>query len=300
VDGQHRNYIGGEWVDGEAVANINPSNTEEIIGYYARGSSDDAKAAIEAAKGAFPSWSRSGIHQRHDILKTTSNETLKRREEIGRLLSREEGKTLVEGIAEATRAGQIFSFFAGECLRLAGETMPSLRPGIDVVVTREPTGAIGIITPWNFPIAIPAWKIAPALCYGNTVIFKPADLVPGSAWTLVDILARAGLPKGVLNLVMGRGTEVGDAILNSPDIQAITFTGSIETGRKVAVLSAKHLRKIQLEMGGKNPLVVLDDADLNTAVEVAAAGAFFRPVSAVLPHRAWWLPRQFTTNSSPR
>ena len=142
-------------------------------------------------------------------------------------------------------------------------------------MTREPVGVVGIITPWNFPIAIPAWKIAPALAYGNTVVFKPADLVPGSAWAIVDILVRAGLPKGVLNLVMGRGSVVGEAILNSPDINAITFTGSVETGRKVAAASAQHMRHFQLEMGGKNPLVVLDDADLKIAVECAANGAYF-------------------------
>ena len=153
--------------------------------------------------------------------------------------------------------------------------VPSVRPGIEVTMTREPVGVVGIITPWNFPIAIPAWKIAPALCYGNTVVFKPADLVPGSAWAIVDILARAGLPKGVLNLVMGKGSVVGDAIINSPDVNAITFTGSVSTGRKVADASVKLMRKFQLEMGGKNPLVVLDDADLKVAVEAPANGAYF-------------------------
>jgi acyl-CoA reductase-like NAD-dependent aldehyde dehydrogenase len=191
------------------------------------------------------------------------------------LLSREEGKTLAEGIGEVTRAGQIFDFFAGETLRLSGETLPSVRPGIGVEITREPVGVVGLITPWNFPIAIPAWKIAPALCYGNTVVIKPADLVPGSAWALVDILHRAGLPKGVLNLVMGRGSVVGQTMLDSPDINAVSFTGSVLTGRRVAEASVKVGRKFQLEMGGKNPTVVLDDADLKVAVEVAAQSAFF-------------------------
>ena len=173
------------------------------------------------------------------------------------------------------RAAQIFDFFAGEALRLTGETVPSVRPGVGVEMTREAVGVVGIITPWNFPIAIPAWKIAPALCHGNTVVFKPADLVPGSSWAIVDILHRAGLPKGVLNLVMGKGSVVGQTILDSPDVNAITFTGSVGTGKRVAAACVEHMRKFQLEMGGKNPLVVLDDADLATAVDCAVNGAFF-------------------------
>ncbi len=275
MDDLHRNYIDGDWVEGEAVADINPSNTDEIVGHYARGSADDAKRAIAAAREAFPAWSRSGIQQRHDILKAAGDEILRRREELGSLLAREEGKTLAEGIGETVRAGQIFDFFAGEALRLTGEVVPSVRPGLEVTMTREPVGVVGIITPWNFPIAIPAWKIAPAICYGNTVVFKPADLVPGSAWAIVDILARAGCPKGVLNLVMGRGSVVGDAIINSPDVNAMTFTGSVNTGRKVADASVRLMRKFQLEMGGKNPLVVLDDADLGVAVEAATNGSYF-------------------------
>ncbi len=276
TDELHRNYIDGEWVDGEAVPNINPSDTNEVVGTFARATTEDARRAIASAKAASRSWARSGIQQRHDILKAASDEILKRREEIGRDLSREEGKTLADGIAETTRAAQIFAFFAGETLRLAGETIPSVRPGIEVAMTREPVGVVGIITPWNFPIAIPAWKMAPAIAYGNTVVIKPADLVPGSTWTLVDILARAGLPKGVVNLVMGRGSVVGQEILDSPDINAISFTGSIQTGRRVAEASVKHLRKFQLEMGGKNPLVVVDDADLKNAIEVAANGGYFQ------------------------
>jgi len=271
----YRNYIAGEWVDGEAVENINPSNTDDSLGRYVRASREDAERAIAAAKEAFPAWSRSGIQQRHDILKKASDEILARKDEIGRQLSREEGKTLAEGIGETIRAAQIFDFFAGECLRLTGEIVPSVRPGIDVAMTREPVGVVGIITPWNFPIAIPAWKLAPALCYGNTVVIKPADLVPASTWAIVDILARAGLPKGVLNLVMGKGSVVGDAIVSSPDVKALSFTGSVATGRKLAAASVALMRKFQLEMGGKNPLVVLDDADLKVAVECAVNGAFF-------------------------
>ena len=270
-----RNLIGGEWVDGEAIPNINPSDTNDVVGEYARASKDDAQAAIAAAKAAFPAWSRSGLLERHAVLRKTADEITARKEELGRLLSREEGKTLAEGIGETVRAAQIFDFFAGEALRLAGEILPSVRPGVSVEVTREAVGVVGIITPWNFPIAIPAWKIAPALCYGNTIVFKPADLVPGCSWAIVDILHRAGLPKGVMNLVMGQGSVVGQTILDSPDIDAITFTGSVATGRRVAAASVEHMRKFQLEMGGKNPLVVLDDANLDTAVDCAVNGAFF-------------------------
>ncbi|MET0357796.1 MAG: aldehyde dehydrogenase family protein, partial [Pararhizobium sp.] len=209
----YQNLIAGEWVGSETSRNLSPSDTNDLVGLYAQASADDARDAIAAAKAAFPAWSRSGILERHAILRKASDEILARKEELGALLAREEGKVLPEAIGEVTRAAQIFDFFAGEALRLAGETLPSARPGIGVEVTREPLGVIGIITPWNFPIAIPAWKIAPALCYGNTVVFKPADLVPGCAWAIVDILHRAGLPKGVLNLVMGRGSIVGQALL---------------------------------------------------------------------------------------
>ncbi|PPJ49248.1 aldehyde dehydrogenase family protein [Rhizobium sp. KAs_5_22] len=271
----HKNLIAGEWVSGDASANINPSNTSDVVGDYARASAGDTKAAIAAAKAALPAWSRSGILERHAILKKTSDEIMDRKDELGRLLAREEGKTLPEAIGEVTRAGQIFDFFAGETLRLSGEVLPSVRPNIGVEITREAVGVVGIITPWNFPIAIPAWKIAPALAYGNTVVLKPADLVPGSAWALVDILHRAGAPAGVVNLVMGRGSVVGQALLDSPDVQALTFTGSTGTGKRVALASIEHNRKFQLEMGGKNPFVVLDDADLAVAVEAAANSSFF-------------------------
>lgn len=271
----HKNLIAGEWVSGDASANINPSNTNEIIGEYAHASAQDTKQAIAAAKAALPSWSRSPILERHALLKKAGDEITARKEELGRLLAREEGKTLPEAIGEVTRAGQIFDFFAGEVLRLSGEVLPSVRPNIGVEITREPVGVVGIITPWNFPIAIPAWKIAPALAYGNTIVLKPADLVPGSAWALVDILHRAGAPAGVVNLVMGRGSLVGQTLLDSPDVNAITFTGSVGTGKRVALASVEHNRKFQLEMGGKNPFVVLDDADLSVAVEAAANSSFF-------------------------
>ena len=271
----HKNLINGEWVGGEAIPNISPSDTNDVVGEYARATQADALSAIAAAKAAFPTWSRSGIMERHAILRKTSDEILARKEELGRLLAREEGKTLPEAIGETMRAAQIFDFFANEALRLAGEVLPSVRPNISVEVTREPVGVVGIITPWNFPIAIPAWKIAPALCYGNTVVFKPADLVPGCAHAIVDILHRAGLPKGVLNLVMGKGSVVGQAILDSADVHALTFTGSTGTGQRVAAASIVHNRKFQLEMGGKNPFVILDDADLDVAVDAALNSSFF-------------------------
>ncbi|RXT18801.1 aldehyde dehydrogenase family protein [Rhizobium leguminosarum] len=271
----YQNLIAGEWVGSNATKNINPSDTNEVVGLYADGSADDTRNAIAAAKAAFPAWSRSGIWERHVILKKAGDEIMARKDELGALLAREEGKTLPEATGEVIRASQIFEFFAGEALRLAGEVIPSVRPNIGIEITREALGVIGIITPWNFPIAIPAWKIAPALCYGNTIVFKPAELVPACSWAIVDILHRAGLPKGVLNLVMGKGSVVGQAMLESPDVHGITFTGSTGTGRRVAAASIEHNRKFQLEMGGKNPMVVLDDADLSVAVEAAANSGFF-------------------------
>ena len=271
-----KNYIAGVWVGAsESSPSINPSNTDDVVGVFPRASVADAERAIAAAKAAFPAWSRSSIQERHDILKRVGDEILARKDELGRLLAREEGKTLAEGIGESARAGQIFLFYAAECVRLAGEKIASVRPKIDVEITREPIGVVGIITPWNFPIAIPAWKIAPALAYGNCVVFKPADLVPAMAHALSEIIVRAGIPPGVFNLVMGRGSVVGEAMLNHPDVNAITFTGSVATGKKVAASCVGGMKKFQLEMGGKNPLVVLDDAELPVAVECAVNGAYF-------------------------
>ena len=272
----YRNYVAGDWRTAQAAfRNINPSDLSDVIGEYAEGTAADAADAVAAAKAALPGWAGATIQQRCDCLEKAGNEILARKEELGTLLSREEGKTKPEGIGEATRAGYLFKFFAGECVRLAGEMLPSVRPGIRVEITREPVGVVGIITPWNFPIAIPAWKIAPALAYGNCVVFKPADLVPGSAWALADILSRSGLPKGVFNLVMGRGSVVGELVSTSPDVDAVSFTGSVETGKRVAQNCVARLAKVQLEMGGKNPQVVLDDADLDVAVNVAVQSAFF-------------------------
>ena len=272
------NHIGGEWREGhEAARNINPSDTDDVIGEFTRGDAGDVDRAVAAARAAFPAWSRSTPQLRHDILKRASDEVFSRVDELGRILSREEGKTLAEGIGEATRAAQVLGFFAGECLRTGGEAIASVRPGVGVEITREAVGVVGLITPWNFPIAIPAWKIAPALAWGNCVVVKPADLVPHSAWMLVDILVRAGLPEGVLNLVMGRGSVVGQRMIEHPGIDAVSFTGSVGTGRAIAAacVAAQPMKKVQLEMGGKNPFVVLDDADLDVAVDCALNGAFF-------------------------
>ncbi|MBY0240529.1 MAG: aldehyde dehydrogenase family protein [Burkholderiaceae bacterium] len=272
----YNNLIAGEWLGGgELVANINPSDTGDVIGEYSFATAAQTQAAIAAARAAFPAWSLGAVQARAEMLDRIGGELLARSAELGRMLSREEGKTLAEGIGETVRAGNIFKFFAGEVLRSGGESLPSVRPGIAVDITREPVGVVALITPWNFPIAIPAWKIAPALAYGNCVVFKPAELAPASAWALADIIARSGVPSGVFNLVMGRGNVVGEVLAASPDIDAISFTGSQQVGRQVARQAVANLTKLQLEMGGKNPHIILDDADLDSAVNVALQSAFF-------------------------
>jgi aldehyde dehydrogenase (NAD+) len=272
----YANYIAGEWLPGSNVTrNVNPSDLSDVVGEYAQADAKQVDQAIAAARAAAPAWAAFNTQARADILDKIGNEILARKDELGKLLSREEGKTLPEGTGEVVRAGNIFKFFAGEVLRRSGELVPSVRPGIDVEITREPVGVVGIISPWNFPSAIPSWKVAPALAYGNCVVFKPADLVPASSWAIADIISRAGVPAGAFNLVMGRGSVVGEAIVNDPRVDAISFTGSVETGRKIAAKAVAQMKKIQLEMGGKNPLVVLDDADMKTAVESAVNGAFF-------------------------
>ena len=274
--GVHQNFINGDWAQArERAPNINPSNTSDVVGEFARADEAQARAAIAAARAAAPAWARGPIQARADMLDKIGNEILARKEELGTLLAREEGKTKPEAVGEATRAGYLFKFFAGEVVRQAGEVLASVRPGVKVEITREPLGVVGIITPWNFPIAIPAWKIAPALAYGNCVVFKPADLVPGCAWALTEIIAKAGVPAGVFNLVMGRGSVLGEILSNAPEIDAVSFTGSVAVGRKVAQNCAARLAKVQLEMGGKNPQVVLDDADLEVAVNLSIQSAFF-------------------------
>jgi aldehyde dehydrogenase (NAD+) len=272
-----QNFIGGAWVDGAGVTvDINPSDVSDVVGEFAQASVAQAQEAIAAAKAASVGWGLSTPQQRADSLEMIGTELLARKDEIGRLLSREEGKPLANGIAETMRAAQIFKFFAQEALRIEGTQLTSVRPGVDVTITREPVGVVGLICPWNFPIAIPAWKIAPALAFGNAVVFKPADLVPATAWALSEIISRSGLPKGVFNLVMGRGSVVGQTMLDSRDVNALSFTGSVQTGAKVAIALATRGGKFQLEMGGKNPLIVLDDANLDAAVAGAVDGAFFQ------------------------
>ncbi|NVM74472.1 aldehyde dehydrogenase (NAD+) [Duganella sp. SG902] len=270
------NYIGGAWLDGASARdNLNPSDLSDHIGHYAHADAAQAQQAIQAAARAQAGWAHSGIQLRASALDFIGAELLARQQELGTLLAREEGKTLAEAAGEVARAGHIFKFYAGEALRLRGDKLASVRPGVEVEVTREPVGVVGIITPWNFPMAIPAWKIAPALCHGNAVVFKPADLVPGSAWALAEIISRAGLPPGVFNLVMGRGSVVGQAIIEAPAVRAVSFTGSVETGRQLLLATAQRQAKVQLEMGGKNPLLILDDADLDTAVHCAVQGAYY-------------------------
>ena len=269
------NLIAGDWVEGSDWSeNRSPSDTSDVIAAFAQGTADNVDQAVQAARAALPVWSRA--HQdRGDLLDRVGDRLMARKDELGELLSREEGKTLAEGKGEVERAARVFKFFAGEALRGGGDIIPGARPTVSVEARREPVGVVGLITPWNFPIAIPAWKAAPALAYGDTVVMKPADLVPASAWALADIIRDCGAPAGVFNLVMGKGSVVGEAILNHPGVDAVSFTGSTGVGAKVAEACARGLKRFQLEMGGKNPLVVLADADLDAAVEAAANGAFF-------------------------
>ena len=270
------NLIDGQWVAGEDwTRNVNPSDTEEIVGEFAAATPQQVNAAIAAARRAFPGWAALHCQSRADILLRCAHALRSDSERLGKLLSCEEGRPVRDAVGEVIRSAQIFEFFAGEVVRTGGEIFPSTRPGAEVYVTREPLGVIGMITPWNVPSAIPAWKIAPALAYGNCVVIKPAELVPASAWELCRILTESGLASGVLNLVMGAGRIVGEALLRSTDIDAISFTGSVTTGKHVAALAVQSHKKVQCEMGGKNPLIVLDDADLELAVDVAIDGGFF-------------------------
>ena len=269
-------YIGGEWVgDSDVTTNTSPANRDDVIGTYARGDAARVDQAVSAALAAQPSWAAASPQLRHDVLERAGALIVKRKDELGRLLAREEGKTIAEAVGETVRASQVFKFFAGEALRNTGDAVASVRPGIDVMIEREAVGVIGLITPWNFPIAIPAWKLAPALAYGNAVVMKPAELTPGCAWELAKILDEAGCPAGIFNLVMGPGSKVGARIVEHEDIAAVSFTGSVATGRQVAVDCAARGKKVQLEMGGKNPMVVVDDADLDVAVGACLNGAYF-------------------------
>lgn len=271
-----KNYINGEWVSSdELFQNISPSDMSDVVGEYARGSVSDMKDAIQAASDACASWRGFNAQERCNLLRAVGNKIIEKQAVLGELLSREEGKTLPEGIGEVGRAAQIFLFFANEALMIGGENLSSVRSGVDILTSREPVGVIGMITPWNFPIAIPAWKMAPALAYGNTIVIKPAESVPGSVTALMEIFDEVGLPPGVVNMVNGSGREIGSLLLESDKVNAISFTGSQATGSLLAVKAAETGKKIQMEMGGKNPLVILDDADLSVAVDCAVNGAYF-------------------------
>ncbi len=275
ADTQHNNYMAGEWRPGvDTVDNRNPSDLSDSLGTFAQADAAQTHEAIAAARGAQPEWARTGLEVRYNALLAIGSELMTRAEELGRELSREEGKPLAEGKGEVYRAGQFFHYYAAEVHRQIGDVADSVRPGIEVLAQREPVGVVGVISPWNFPLATAVWKIAPALAFGNAVIWKPANLVPASAWHFAEIISRQGLPAGVFNLVMGRGSEVGDTLVGSADVDAITFTGSVETGRRVGLRAMQNLTRVQMEMGSKNPLVVLDDADLDTAVQCAFAGGY--------------------------
>lgn len=265
-------------VDGVAVPgvderpDVNPSDLNDVVAIASAADAATAETAVAAARAALPVWSATTPWERSVVLDRAGGEIMARADELGDLLAREEGKTLPEARGEVVRAGQILKYYAGAVLQPHGLALDSVRPGIEVTVTREPVGVVSVITPWNFPIAIPAWKIAPALAFGNTVVFKPADLVPASAWELVDILNRAGLPAGALNLLLGRGSVLGPVMTRGVD--AITFTGSIPTGQGILEGTVLSGAKLQLELGGKNPLVITDHADLGVAVECAIQGGF--------------------------
>ncbi|WP_438996369.1 aldehyde dehydrogenase family protein [Candidatus Puniceispirillum sp.] len=270
-----KNYIAGEWLEGDsAIENQNPSDLSDIIGTYAQASQAQLDMAFEAAEAAQKIWAKTGLEARQTALMNIGNELMERSAELGTLLSREEGKPLAEGKGEVYRAGQFFTYYAAETLRQMGDTADSVRPNIEIDVRREPVGIVAIISPWNFPTATAVWKIAPALAFGNAVIWKPANLVPASAVALAEIIARQDLPKGLFSLVMGPGGRIGQALVESAAINAISFTGSVNVGKQIATSAIGNLTKVQMEMGSKNALAVMDDGDLDLAVTCALGGAF--------------------------
>ncbi len=271
---QH-SYINGKWKQGDqSISNINPSDISDKLDEFSQANAAQVNEAISSAKEAHKNWSKTPLEQRQNILKNIGRELMNRSEELGKILSLEEGKSFAEGKGEVFRSGQFFDYFAGEVLRQMGETAQSVRPDIDVEITREALGVVGIISPWNFPMATAAWKIAPALAFGNCVVWKPANLTPASAVALTEIIDRQNLSAGVFNLVLGKGSVAGDALINNEDIDGVTFTGSVSTGRRIAQATSKNFIKCQLEMGSKNALVIADDADMETAVSSAITGAF--------------------------
>ncbi|MCK0094358.1 aldehyde dehydrogenase family protein [Yoonia sp. F2084L] len=269
------NYIAGDWVAGSAeITNINPSDLSDVVGIFAQASGDQLETALDAARHAQAEWAAYGLERKQNVLMAIGNELMARAEELGTLLSREEGKPLAEGKGEVFRAGQFFTYFAAEVLRQIGDTADSTRDGIEVDVRREPVGVVAIISPWNFPTATASWKIAPALAFGNAVLWKPANVTPASAVALTEIIARQDIPKGLFNLVMGAGRDVGQRLVESPKVNAISFTGSVPVGKGIAAAAIQNLTKVQMEMGSKNALAVMDDADIDLAVTLALGGAF--------------------------
>ncbi len=272
-----KNLINGQWVDsssGATTKTYNPANTSEEVSVYPLSTLQDAQRAIEAACEAFPKWAQTPPPQRGAILDKAGQIIDARLDDMARALTQEEGKTFAEARGEVIRARDIFKYFGGEGWRVGGQVLPGNTPNELLYTKREPLGVISIITPWNFPIAIPAWKIAPALAYGNTVVFKPAFQTPQIASLLVAALVEAGLPAGVLNFITGRGAEIGDEIVSSKQIQGISFTGSYKVGTGIYAKAIPNLTRVQLEMGGKNPMVVLQDADLSLAVKLAVTGGY--------------------------
>ncbi len=273
----YRSFIDGEWrnsASGRTAPNINPANIDDTIGTIELASREEARSAVEAAYNAFRGWKRTPAPARGRIVAKAARLMEERKEELAQAITREEGKTIAEARGETQRAINVVEFCAGESRRMTGETIQSELPANFAYTIKEPHGVVACITPWNFPIAIPAWKLAPALVAGNTVIFKPATLTPLTATLMTEIFIEAGIPKGVLNLVLGSGSEAGDEIVNHPAIKAISFTGSTETGLKLYAQVAARGVKVQAEMGGKNPVVVLEDCDMELAVESTAQGAF--------------------------
>jgi acyl-CoA reductase-like NAD-dependent aldehyde dehydrogenase len=272
-----RNYINGQWVDstsGKTMERRNPANLDEVVAIVPLSTREEVRAAVRAAKAAFPAWRDTPAPVRGKILARATVIMMEQKEELARILTHEEGKTYKESLVEVQRSINILDYMAGEGRRMAGETLQSEQPKTVAYTIKQPLGVVGAITPWNFPVAIPVWKAAPALITGNTVVLKPAEITPLTAMKIVEIFAQAGLPAGVFNLVLGAGEEVGDELVQHPDVHAVSFTGSNEIGGLIYGAGASRMKKCQCEMGGKNPMVVLADADLKVAVEAACAGAF--------------------------
>jgi aldehyde dehydrogenase (NAD+) len=270
-----RNYINGEWVDGPTFENRNPANTDEVVGLFVKGTGDDVHRAADAAQAAFAGWANMPGPARGALLFKVADILEKKFDQLGEEMCREEGKTLPEAKGEVRRAINIFRYFGSEGSRLPGHLVPSERDRVHMFAIRKPIGVIGLINPWNFPIAIPAWKLAPALICGNTVIIKPASVSPLSSWRIVEACHEAGIPKGVVNFIAGSGGEIGKALVTAKPLKAISFTGSCEIGEWIHTEASKRRLRIQLEMGGKNPTIVLADADFKSAVENVVNAAFF-------------------------